>query len=86
MKVKDFIKVGENFEFSISTKYYLFVERVGEYMLGKLVGENLLVEIHEHLPNGYTDFIETLNHKWTCDTDIKEMTFDKVKELASYVL
>lgn len=86
MKIKDIIKLGQNFEKSISTNLYLFIERNGQYEFGKLVGESLLIELHEHLASGETDFIETINHNYTCETELKELTYENIKKLATYVI
>ena len=88
MKIKDLFKGNETTTaLKITNKYFLFIEKIGEFAFGEKVGEHLLIELHERLGKTLmTDYIETLTHNFTLETDIKELTFKKIKELATYGL
>lgn len=80
------------FELELTDKYYLFIEGLTEFSEATdNVDEvkNVLVELHEQDKEFETnEYIETLDHLCyiTIDTDLNDLTLDKVKKHISYIL
>ena len=84
------------FELELTDKYYLFIEGLTEFSEATdNVDEvkNVLVELHEQDKEfdkefETSEYIETLDHfaYITIDTDLNDLTLDKVKKHISYIL
>lgn len=80
------------FELELTDRYYLFIEGLTEFNEATDNVEevkNVLVELHEQDKEFKTsEYIETLDHLAyiTIDTDLNDLTLDKVKKHISYIL